>query len=536
MYSLVIAEDELTTRRGLVNLVKWNELGFQVDGVFSNGKDVIEYLSNHIPDVILTDIQMAPITGVEIARFVAEQKLPVLVVFLTAYREFTFAQFALEYHVAHYLLKPISVPKLREVFNTLREKLDKQSALENALQNSMDQFTQLINCEKQQFVTATYFGSLTNEKQINNRLRMLNADKADLYLLEIQLNNDAQYANFIANYGMQKLQEQLIHIQESFDQRFEYYPICWHNVEQAGGLSMLGVLWEKDNAAHGAVTLEPEQVKAQLGKIVFDLTSIVLDIKMFRKLNSAVELIYCMDQVGENEPVEKLTQDLQYLQLLRDQKKLLYSYICQEDFEQVTELAHTFLNNCLRCGIPFTQRQLLHTVTKIVDRMSDSDLVEWNQLYMQCMTPQVFSMVREDELENWLISRLRMLCEFASGQVNTKEDTSIRKVMQYIQAHFAEDLTLSDIAEKVYLNPVYISRLIKEQTGKNYTDLVMELRVEHAVQLLENTDMYVYEIAEKVGYHNLKYFYKVFRKIKGCSPSDYRPAIKRRSSRSGKDE
>ena len=82
------------------------------------------------------------------------------------------------------------------------------------------------------------------------------------------------------------------------------------------------------------------------------------------------------------------------------------------------------------------------------------------------------------------------------------------------------------------MNPVYISRLIKEQTGKNYTDLVMELRVAHAVQLLENTDLYVYEIAEQVGYHNLKYFYKVFRKIKGCSPSDYRPAAKKGITRS----
>lgn len=110
MYSLVIAEDELATRRGLVNMIKWDELGFQVDGVFSDGKDVIEYLSNHNPDVILTDIQMCQVTGVEVARFVAEQNLPVQVVFLTAYREFTFAQFAVEYHVAHYLLKPFPSP------------------------------------------------------------------------------------------------------------------------------------------------------------------------------------------------------------------------------------------------------------------------------------------------------------------------------------------------------------------------------------------------------------------------------------------
>lgn len=532
MYSLVIAEDELATRRGLVNMIKWDELGFQVDGVFSDGKDVIEYLSNHNPDVILTDIQMCQVTGVEVARFVAEQNLPVQVVFLTAYREFTFAQFAVEYHVAHYLLKPISVPKLREVFHTLREKLDKQSVLENALQNRMDHYSQLINYEKQQFVTAVYFGSLTNEMQMKERLKLLNANNADVYLVEILLNNSPRYASFVANYGMQELQEQLIHIQESYDQRYEYYPIIWHTIKRTGGLSVLGVLWEKDNTEHGAAELVPERAKAQLCDVIAELTDVAAEIPTFRKLKSAVELVHCMDRIGENEPVEKLTQDIQYLQLLRDQKKLLYSYICQEDFEQVTELAHTFLNNCLRCGVAFTQRQLLHTVTKIIDRMADSDLAEWNRLYMRCMTPQVFSVLQLEELDNWLVSRLRMLFDFSCAQAKTKEDSSIRKVMHYIQDHYAEDLTLTDIAEKVYLNPVYISRLIKEQTGKNYTDLVMELRVAHAVQLLENTDLYVYEIAEQVGYHNLKYFYKVFRKIKGCSPSDYRPAAKKGITRS----
>lgn len=107
----------------------------------------------------------------------------------------------------------------------------------------------------------------------------------------------------------------------------------------------------------------------------------------------------------------------------------------------------------------------------------------------------------------------------------TKERPSfagIENVMEYIHQHYCEDITLSEIAEHVFLNPIYISRLIKEQTGKNYTDLLMELRIQKAVTLLKTTNLYVYEIAEMVGYHNLKYFYKVFKKVKGKSPNDYR--------------
>jgi len=536
MYSLIIAEDELTTRRGLVNMVKWNELGFRVDGAFSDGREVLDYLSDHIPDVILTDIQMSRVTGVDIARFVAEQNLPIQVVFLTAHKDFTFAQFAVEYHVAHYLLKPISIPKIRDVFQKLRGKLDKQSVVDDALQNRVDHYNRLVNYEKQQFVTDAYFGSLTGAEQIRNRLHLLDAgaqqgNLQQLYLVRIVLKNDDQYAHFTSNFGVQELQDQLIHIQESFDQRLEYYQINWHAEGDNDEISMLGVLWEKNGAQWlEGEELEPEQAKISLRDMIHGLTSIETEVVTFLALDSPEDLARCAERIGENEPVEELMQDMEYLHLLREQKKLLYSCICQKDMAQIEELSHAILSNFLRSGIAFAQRQCLHTITKLIDRIADNDLKAWNFLYMQCMTPHVFSTTKPEELENWFDSRIVMLFHFVCDQTAAKEDSSIEKVMNYVQDHCFEDITLTDIAEKVFLNPVYISRLIKEQTGKNYTDLVMELRIERAVYLLENTDMYVYEIAESVGYHNIKYFYKVFKKIRGCSPSDYRPAGKKGQS------
>lgn len=99
MYSLVIAEDELTTRRGLVHMVKWNEIGFQVNAEFSDGQELLAYLKTSMPDVILTDIKMSRVSGLDIARFAAEQNLPVQIVFLSGYKDFEYAQSAVEYHV-----------------------------------------------------------------------------------------------------------------------------------------------------------------------------------------------------------------------------------------------------------------------------------------------------------------------------------------------------------------------------------------------------------------------------------------------------
>lgn len=261
MYSLVIAEDELMTRRGLVDMIKWHEMGFAVDGEFSDGQELLDYLKGSMPDVILTDIKMSRVSGVDIARYVAEQNLPIQIVFLSGYKDFEFAQSAVEYRVFRYLVKPVSIPKLREVFLSLKESLDRRNA-----------------------------------------------------------------------------------------------------------------------------TL-------------------------------------CQPSSGEPVPC---------------------------------------------AGSP-------------------------------------------DETEG----KTEAACE--------QNATAIEAVMKFIRQRFCEEISLSDIAEEVFLNPIYISRLIKEQTGKNYTELLTEMRIGKAVELLEQTNLYVYEIADRVGYHNLKYFYKVFKKATGSSPNDYRP-------------
>ena len=108
MYSLVIAEDELTTRWGLVNMVKWNELGFQVDGEFSDGQEVLAYLESHQPDVILTDIKMNHVSGLDSAKFVADRQLPVQVVLLSL----TFAVPVLGDTLAFFVGSRVRGPKL----------------------------------------------------------------------------------------------------------------------------------------------------------------------------------------------------------------------------------------------------------------------------------------------------------------------------------------------------------------------------------------------------------------------------------------
>ena len=522
MYSLIIAEDEFTTRRALVNIVRWKELGFCVDGEFSNGQDVLNYLKNNTPDVILTDIKMPGVSGIEIAKLIAEKNLPIQVVFLSAYRDFFYAQEALEYRVVHYLVKPVDLTKLREIFRGLKERLDEQAKKDKVLRESADHYNRLVDYEKQQFVTDTYFGALVSPEQIRRRLRLIDTGFRGAYtplvLVKIVICNDLQYEEFLSNYGQQELQEQLVNILKYFDERLEYYAITC-NFTQDGELSMLGVFWE--NREITPLLNNPERLKETICKLM----RLQVQIPIFRQLESPEQLAHCTE-ASLKESEDELIQDVEYLQLLQGQNQLLHSYLCDGNAEQGQELSGAIFSNYLKGGMVFARRRCIYTITKLLDEVAGDDLVEWNSMYAQCLSPASFSITRPETMKEWFLDCVKRLFDFAGDQSETKRNTSIEKIMNYMHEHYREDITLSSIAEEVFLNPAYISRLIKEKTGKNYIDIVMEMRIDRAVELLENTSTYVYEIAKEVGYDNLKYFYKVFRKVKGKSPGDYRPAAK----------
>lgn len=127
MYNLVIADDEFEIRNGLVNYFPWDELGFKVIGQASNGKEALEILSEGNTDVLLCDIQMPIMTGIEVVQEIYNQNSPIFTVFLSGYQEFHYAQSAIKYGVKSYILKPTKFSEITETFTEIKKELDKRS-------------------------------------------------------------------------------------------------------------------------------------------------------------------------------------------------------------------------------------------------------------------------------------------------------------------------------------------------------------------------------------------------------------------------
>ena len=521
MYSLVIAEDEQMMRNGLTRMVRWDELGFSVDAVFSDGSEVLDYLKENIPDVLLMDIEMIAVTGLEVARFVAANKLPIKVILLTGYKNFEYARQAVEYNVDHYLLKPISLPVLKQVFSGLCADLEDKSVYEDALQCRLDRMNRLVNYEIQQLILEIWMGRLKSPEEICRRLALTDISGSGMerrgILFTLILERDRAMERFLDEYGSQELSEQLTHLFESFDERLDFYPI------ESDLRRISGFFWEKPGS--GCV------LGYQSGEADFGLQLCAL-IQMMTGLTVRPERVDFPESIAgiaglrpHSHPPESPSQP-EFYHLLHEQKKLLLTYICQGDQPAAEELLDAFLGQCALLGFYLAQTQLVHFFSIAAEKIGEGDTVFFSDLLCDVNVIEISLCRSSAELAEWGKGRIAILIEAlrSRGRLTPGGESIIDKLKTFIRENYARDISLSDAAEQVYLNPIYISRLFKEKTGQTFTEYLSKIRIDAAIDLLNHSDLYVYEICEKVGYHNLKYFYMVFRKMTGLSPSEYRSA------------
>ena len=173
MYKVIIADDEKVIRDGLKNLIRWDELGFEVVNIFRDGDEVMEYMEYMPVDVVLTDIRMPHKTGIDVARYVYENKLHCKVVFISGYKEFELAVQGMKYGVEDYILKPSKVEEVKEVFRKLKEQLDAWKRDQESQKVEEERWKEILPALEEKFVNDLIMGVLENKEYIRNRMKLL---------------------------------------------------------------------------------------------------------------------------------------------------------------------------------------------------------------------------------------------------------------------------------------------------------------------------------------------------------------------------
>lgn len=524
---LLIVDDEEIIRKGLAGIVDWESLGYQVVATLEDGRSAMEYLDKMPVDVVLTDIKMTFVSGIELAKYIYEHKPEVRTVLISGYREFELARQAVNYNAVYYLLKPTNIDELVKVFNDLKIELNKErqrAELDNLAKEKYDEMQMFYIT---QFFTDLLMGAMCDTEVLKNKADLLNLG-IDILINKCCIINATiqNYDSFICNtwnYGKEGLYNAIrnvIHIEEC---GIKY--ISLKNIRE--NIQILAL--ELDTGKNGLAAFESivGDRCALLKKCLNELIGIEVDfraVKTFKNINEIANYkgISVLNSVNSGFTGSIAENCVQVI--TSEQKKLFLSYVSSGNFNSARNLMDNILNELSSMDIQLLRDSMVNLFALLVDKLrdfgmelpADNKFLDYNLLY---------KMKTSQEIKKWAEAILKTLTELTSRNMDVSENRIVFSARKYITENYNNDITLEDVAAHVFLSPVYFSRLFKQKAGENFMDYLLKIRMEKAKEILLNPEYKIYEVCSKVGYKSAKYFYSLFKNYTGNTPTEYRNNI-----------
>lgn len=501
MYNLIIADDEYIIRESLASFVDWNKLGFKIVLVAKDGEEVIELLEiRQDIDVILSDIEMKDISGLEVAKYVFDNRLDAQIVIISGYREFEYARKAMSYNVSHYLLKPIDIGSITEAFVKVKAELDQTNANKRKQQQQKSEIEHFKRAVCENFFELAYLGLFSKENDISFYLKKFDLfdylNSLHFYEFSLKLESVTDYDIFTKEiiyniFSMLTAKHELSHLPIILSKSEISYSII-HPCENDGCGSGVTAFYDEIQKAmwdicHIKAVVELKIENLNLCEFVTELNSTSL--KSYSEegeyLDSmARQYLLILNMTSEIEETSKILSGIfnRMLLGLNDERKKEQTDKLFDEIERLIEFQLPQNSTC---------RQILKELTDTITPEN----------YFEEKLKVIYNLLKKDDL-------------YSASTTDSVKNIISRRITQ--------NISLQQAADEVFISPNYLSRLFKEQTGENFSDYTIKIKMEKAAELLKKSNMKVYEISEYLGYKSLQYFYKLFKRIYFCTPSEYR--------------
>lgn len=524
MYTVIVADDEEEIRKGIVRKVKWNEIGFQVIGEAENGIEALELVEKLEPDLLLTDIRMPFLSGIELARQVREVRPTVQIAFLSGFDEFRYAQQAIQYNIISYMLKPISSRQLEEELGKIKKIMDRKfeefsskTLVQERMEKSEFMLTLLLDGlreglseqDKQQFMqNAVSCGLLRTAKseQMNYVVMMTSISegeegrttRASVNAVDMILK---KYVRSVSCY----LKGRVVSIMAATPTGFQKYlhiivDEIVQSVERIMHLNCTVGISRSTNVLMNCRECYLEAMNAlsyssQKESDVYFIADEERTVNVNRELmESTVNTMEGLLRGGSNEEL----------------KGFLHTFS-----EQISE------GKIAPALADFMMSQVLADIFKVVYSVAGEEPVKQLQSEYCLKNRNTVGQVMEE------FERYASIClaakELISEQRKKSGEILCDKALEIIRTRYKEqELSVAKVSEEIAVSPNYLSTLIKKTTGSTFVELLTQKRMDKAKELLLCTSIKIWEIAEECGYRDQHYFSYCFKKAMGISPNQCR--------------
>ena len=527
--NLMIVEDEPILRGNLANNIPWEELGIEVVGAASSGEEAMEMFDRKKPNLVLLDIQMSGISGLDLAEWIRNKDELVRMIVLSGHDNFEFAQRALELGIRKYLLKPAGESEIKravaEAADELRQELDERHSHALLLQK----WTQNLPFLRYMFLLSWLQGDVSSwEIRDRSKEVMLDISKLRLFC--------------VAVIDMDPLPEGETRFSSKDASLLQFSVRC---IAREILEPMADWIVSTPNGCTAIVfTSTEDRLEAFMQEVNANVGKLLTIIQQCLKLTASAGISSCTDKPEE---LAKLYE--QARQAL--QKRILYgnniavTYLDQFEEEKAAaaqpELERELtiaLETGNRAKASQTLERLWHVVMddlQTVDQVYEGVLY-FTTLFVRLIQQRGYSVkevvgediaylqnmqafATKDQVKACLDRILAGVCDYLELQRGAAGHKMVEAVLKMIEEGLHEELTLHSAAERLYINSSYLSRLFKQETGKSFSAYVLERKMERAKRVLQEGAK-VYDAAGAAGYKDVSYFTKVFRKYWGVTPGE----------------
>lgn len=505
---VLIVEDEIRIREGLVKLIEKIDSEFEVVGEAVDGASGLEMCKEQQPDIIITDIKMPKMDGLQMLSEIYGSGLKSKAIVISAYSEFEYARGAMKLGVTEYLLKPISLMDFSKAINNIaeqiyedrRKKPEQVGTLEQIVRDIMfghtkvssetiDYLDNVYGIDKNQkfLIICAYMGNSFDEKrELGYKfLRQAFSGYKDIKYTLLESHYHKSIVMLLYSY------------EDGHDiERFIQYQL----LNQAGGDLVIGCeeITGLDSLTVGLSDLYPYMD----WNISFE-EGIVISYPKITHVQTTI-CIYPIEQ--ENE---------------------IKSAIFARDEKRVRQVFNRF-HESFKDGKIYNPRELKECYVRflwtVLEVGKESGCRAEGTIQRQKLLDKIMNSKTTQELDD-ICNEVLSSYEFTE-QKTTSNHLVVRKAEGLIHEFYNTGITLDEIAGKLNITPEYLGTQFHKETGKTYSAYIKDYRITKAKELLISTSLKLYEIADKVGYQDPKYFSKVFREVTGQLPAEYRRTIK----------
>lgn len=520
--TLFIADDETSIREGLKYIIDWEALGFCLCGESSNGEDALTQILALNPSLVMLDVKMPKLKGTDVIRLAREAGYQGKCIFLSGYSDFQYAQEAIKNGVSFYLTKPIDEDELTRTVIQIKDILSEERLRSSHFTAYRNKAKRIILCE---LMTNTLTTPLSEADCAYFRL------DADSY--QVVICEDFHTKSAAAPYTF----AELLKVTNKDNNIFEHFEIDGRDVvllKGSLGLNRLTDFLKRFDE----ITPQPgsplESMFLTYGRPVsttedihlsYEDAAALLDRRFF---SSQDQHAMGFDMLPVSSYPDANAPSIGY-EIIHLDEKTLRSYS-----ERFVNYIQTYNRTMAIDSLSKLEMSLSHVPNSISDiKLFLTDLylqikskIKRNYTSTKIPFATNSTIIEFIGNQNYLYEIIRFLSEqfevIMDAMGNPSRDTILDDVLYYIDHNFRDNLKLETIAPLFGYNSAYLGKIFTKSIGESFNSYIDHKRIDHSKQLLLENNLKVYEIAEKVGYKNVDYFHKKFKKYVGVSPAEFR--------------